>query len=177
MIIGHLPAGYLLAHVVHQCHSVAKVTNRKLVLFAALIGSIFPDIDLLYFYLVDHRAHHHHTYWTHLPVFWLVLFALVLATLAATGRRRAFTLCGVFALSIALHLMLDSIVGDIWWLYPFIDKPYALFTVAPSQTAWLLSFVLHWSFLLELGVALVASRVFLRRHRGKTNARAHVQSD
>ena len=50
MIIGHLPAGYLLAHVVHQCHSVAKVTNRKLVLFAALIGSIFPDIDLLYFY-------------------------------------------------------------------------------------------------------------------------------
>jgi hypothetical protein len=28
-----------------------------------------------------------------------------------------------------LHLVLDSIVGDIWWLAPFVDRRYSLFTV------------------------------------------------
>jgi inner membrane protein len=162
LIIGHIPAGYLLAHGLHQWRLISRAADRTAVFLAVLVGSVFPDIDLLYFYLLDHRAHHHHTYWTHLPVFWVGLLSLGLVTMRLIPHREGLALTGVFALSIMLHLALDSSVGDIWWLYPVIDKPFSPFTVPVTQPTWLLSFVFHSSFLLELAVTLLATAVYFR---------------
>jgi len=54
------------------------------------------------------------------------------------------------------HLLLDTIVGDIWWFAPFIDKPFAFFTVPALYKPWWLNFLLHWSFALELAVFALA---------------------
>jgi len=62
-------------------------------------------------------------------VLWL---ALTLASIAWLCRARA-SVAGLAALAFSLggvlHMALDSVVGDIWWLAPFVDRPYALFTV------------------------------------------------
>lgn len=50
------------------------------------------------------------------------------------------------------HLLLDTIVGDIWWLYPYVDTPFALFVVPSLYRPWWLNFVLHWSFMVEVAV-------------------------
>jgi inner membrane protein len=95
----------------------------------ALLGSVFPDLDWFYFYFVDHRRHHHHTYWTHLPIFWTLAIPIALLLLRVARTRRAFTLTAVFGGGAFLHLLLDSIVGQIWWLYPWVDEPFSLFVV------------------------------------------------
>lgn len=78
--------------------------------------------------------------------------------------KRFAALWFIFGLSTVVHLMLDTIVGEIWWLAPFVDKPYSLFHVPTRFKPWWLSFILHWSMLLEIAV-IVGAVVCWRRRR------------
>jgi hypothetical protein len=131
-------------------------------LLIGTLGAVAPDFDMIHFYLLDQRQHHHHTYWTHYPVFWLVL-ALMSYVWFGSRNKLAFW---CFFINIFLHLLLDSIVGDIWWLAPWLDKPFSLFTVPAAYQPWWLSFILHWSFGLEL--FLSAWALIILKNRGET---------
>ncbi|MEH6490926.1 metal-dependent hydrolase [Halopseudomonas sp.] len=160
MFIGHLPAGYVATRLLFRRFARTGVTARYFML-AGMFGAIAPDLDMFYFYLIDNRQHHHHTYWPHFPVIW---FSLLLVTSLWFGlaRDRSRAALGViFALNGCLHMLLDSIVGDVWWLAPWIDQPFVLFTVQAVYTPWWLNFFLHWTFALELVV--VAWAIYLWR--------------
>lgn len=58
MFVAHLPAGYILS----------KFWKNKTAQYFLLIGSILPDLDLLYFYTIGQRAVVHHAYPTHSPI-------------------------------------------------------------------------------------------------------------
>jgi inner membrane protein len=162
MFIGHLPAGYLAARYLWcRCEALRGV-EWKYIVAAALLGSVFPDLDWFYFYFVDHRRHHHHTYWTHLPIFWVLAVPIALLSLRATRTPRAFALAAIFGGSAFVHLLLDSIVGQIWWLYPWVDQPFSLFVVDAIYRPWWLNFILHWSFLLEVALLGAATYVYVR---------------
>lgn len=156
MFLAHLPAGYLFGNAF-------GFLNRRLIMVAALIGSVFPDFDLAYFYLVDGRQHHHHMYWTHYPSLWLVL--CVLAGIWVLLRRKSPLSWAVFVfgLSALIHLVLDSFVGDIPWLAPFSLKLYSMYHVPAIYQPWWLNFILNWSFLLELLIIVTASIVFVSK--------------
>jgi inner membrane protein len=148
---------------------------------AGVVGAIAPDIDLLYFHLIDHRQTLHHRYFSHWPLTWLVLTVAAVAlnrrtarsaqsprglkgtaALSAARRLRAiFFLVLLFCLGGTLHIILDSIVGDVFWFAPFIYKPWSLFAVHGNLHPWWLNFVAHWSFGLEIAICLWA--VVLRR--------------
>lgn len=158
MLTAHLPAGYSLVRLARQ--------TSPSVLAVALIFSILPDFDLLWFYLVDNRSIHHHRYWVHLPVFWVAVFC----PLIALGWRTRFRAHLVIAFAaVMLHLVLDTIAGGIAWLAPFDRTLIHLVIVPPSEHYhWLMTFMLHWTFALELVVwclalGLMAREVSLRR--------------
>ena len=65
-------------------------------------------------------------------------------------KKSGAALALIFSINGFIHMLLDSIVGDIWWLAPVIDQPYALFTVEAVYKPWWLNFILHWSFALEI---------------------------
>jgi hypothetical protein len=69
----------------------------------------------------------------------------------------------LFCLGGFIHLILDTIIGDIWWLAPFVDRPFSMFPVPARYHPWWLNFLLHWSFALEL--ALWIGAFFLYRSR------------
>lgn len=166
MFIAHAPSGYLLGKLLQQLPH-CSLAPRALML-ACVAGATVPDVDLLYFYLADGRQTHHHQYFSHWPLLWLSLATLSIAWL---GVRRhspwaqgslAFTLGGL------LHMLLDSFVGDVWWLAPFHDQAYALFSVPARYHPWWLSFVLHWSFAVELLICVSATLVYVYRHPSRT---------
>ena len=148
MITAHLPAGYALARAADW---------RGPVLAAALVGATFPDLDLLWFYFVDDRAFHHHRYWVHAPALALVCSA---ALITVTRARWAVA----FAAGWGLHILLDTPVGGIMWLWPVSDHLYYGWTVPATQAHWLLSFIFHWSFVAELAIWALAATLLLRRH-------------
>ncbi|MGH8618968.1 MAG: metal-dependent hydrolase [Burkholderiales bacterium] len=155
MIIAHLPAGYLCSRLL--CGRFKRYgCSRRAFIAAGMLGSIAPDLDMLYFHLVDGRQHHHHTYWSHYPVVWIVVLGAMTLWLLRASRQSFPALGVVFAINGMLHLLLDSIVGDIWWFAPWVDRSYALFTVPSLYKPWWVNFLLHWSFALEIGVVLWA---------------------
>ncbi|MFM2344209.1 MAG: hypothetical protein RLZZ210_819 [Pseudomonadota bacterium] len=165
MIIGHIPAGYIFAKLSYM-HFYKHIQNYKYFTFFSIFGSIAPDLDMFYFHLVDHGKIHHHKYFSHYPIFWLALMLISSIFLFNKNLRRkiginafTFSLCGF------IHILLDSIVGDIWWLAPFVDKPFAIAQVPALYKPWWLNFIFHWSFGIELLLALIA--VILYKYSNK----------
>jgi hypothetical protein len=128
---------------------------------AALLGAVFPDFDMLFFHFVDGGRIHHHRYWVHIPVFWLVVAAVTLPVLARFGHAATGL---VFFAAVLLHLLLDSIGGGIMWLYPFNDTLYELVTVPATRSHWIWSFMLHWTFALEVMI-WIGALLLWRRER------------
>jgi inner membrane protein len=141
MLTAHLPSGYIAGRVLPQ--SIPRLMP------VALVASVLPDLDMIWFHLVDNGAIHHHRYWVHIPAFWLAVAAVVLPLLAWRGYLATGL---VFFGVIGLHLMLDTIGGGIMWGAPFDAHLYELVTVPADNGHWVASFILHWTFLAELAI-------------------------
>ena len=163
MIIGHLPSAYLIL----KLGSPRGLSNA--VFLAGMVGAIFPDIDLLWFYFVDNRSHHHHEYLTHRPAVWLGLLVLCFV-ISRVSNRRLGQVAMAFCVGALVHVFLDSIAGKIFWLWPLSDYTVTLVTVQPTHSHFLLSFLTHWTFKVELLVTAIAGAVFIRNRYRKLNA-------
>jgi inner membrane protein len=161
MIIGHLPAGYVISRLLFPRFESSGVAYKRM-LWAGMLGAVAPDFDMLYFHLADHRQHHHHTYISHFPVMWAGLLLMSAIWLYASRVKWPAALAVIFSLNGFIHMVLDSIVGDIWWFAPWVDQRYSFFTVpALHKPAWL-NFILHWSFALEIGIVVWAAYLWRR---------------
>ena len=153
MLTAHLPSGYCLA----------KLSGwRGPVFMAAIVGAVLPDVDLLFFYFVDDRAFHHHRYWVHVPFFWMVVAGLALPILWKTHIR---SVAVAFFAAVQMHMVLDSIGGGIMWFAPLNTELLTLVTVEPTHSHWILSFLLHWTFVLELLIWIGAIHLFFKGRR------------
>lgn len=168
MIIGHLPAGYVFSKFIFPRFEGFVASSRGFPA-AGIAGAVAPDLDMIYFYLVDHRQHHHHSYWTHYPIIWLVLLSLSVLWLKIGQRKSLAALAVVFSLNGVLHMLLDTIAADVWWFAPFWDQPFRLVTVPILLKPWWLNFFFHWSFAFELCIVL-AALVIWKRNRTATPA-------
>lgn len=170
MFIAHLPAGYLLSEGF-------RGLPMRGVVPVALLGSIFPDLDLIYFYTIDNRQHHHHSYWIHFPLVWGGLLAAAVVWFYFRRQSRLAALFLVFSASGFLHLLLDTVVGDIPWLAPFSMKFYHLSEVQAVYKPWWLNFILHWSFLLEVLIVAAAVVLFVKRRKQACKKPASVEKN
>jgi hypothetical protein len=160
MIFGHLPAGYISSKLLYARIGISEVDFQRY-LISSLAGSVAPDLDLVYFFWFDQSQHHHHTYWSHYPLVWLALLLISLIWLYAQRERKLAILLAIFSLNGSIHMVLDTLVGDIIWLAPFDKSMFSLFIVPAKYSAWWLNFLLHWSFLLE--IAVIGSALYLWR--------------
>jgi len=149
MFIGHLPAGYLLAKLLEP-QGQMRIKRSKLWWAAALGGSVFPDLDVLYFYLVDNARTLHHHYFTHLPAFWLCVS--LLGVWSSTTR--------IFLVAVVSHLVLDTIAGGVLWLWPLSYSNVVFVDVPATHSWWVWNFIFHWTFLLELALWVAAAYVW-----------------
>lgn len=157
MLIAHLPAGYIIGT------AARRRVSSPAILATALIGSVAPDFDMIYFHALGGRVHHH-TYVTHWPLFWLASALLILPLLKLL--RPAWLAAGfVFFATAMLHMVMDTVAAPLFWLAPFSFHEFELVRVPATHANWIMSFLLHWTFLLELSICLSALVLFLIRYR------------
>ncbi len=168
MFLAHLPAGYLAAA------GAQRLGFRFRGLMASsLAGSLAPDADLLYTYIVDGGRVHHHLYPTHFPSLWLACLLLSLLALCCTrGKARWAMGAAFFCASALIHLALDAVAGDVPLLAPWSMRFFSLVTVEARYSPWWLNFVLHETMLLELALCSAATIILLRRRRRPRPGRA-----
>jgi hypothetical protein len=78
------------------------------------------------------------------------------------GDARIGAVSSTFCLSAIGHLILDTVTGNIYWLYPFSFVSVNIFEVADVHVWWVNNFLYHWTFLIEIAIVLSAMAVFLR---------------
>jgi inner membrane protein len=160
---GHLPAGYLAVTTIIKFskNKIAPVGHLRLLFLVGLTASIAPDLDMFYFYLIDNRQHLHHSYWTHIPFFWLC-FCCLWKIFSLLFPRIKFGIYGfIFSINIAIHLLLDSITAEVRWLYPFSQEYAGIFHL-PALYKWtVLNFIFHWTFAFE--IVLIAAMLYVLR--------------
>ena len=133
MFIAHLPSGYILAKFLQKKLKNLLVKPSTFILIT-MLGAIFPDIDLFYFYLIDHRSVHHHQYFLHWFSFWIPLFLISYFGLMKSKFKSSFAcLLSVFCGGALLHICLDTFVGDVWLFAPFLMKPYVFFELCDKS--------------------------------------------
>ena len=156
MLTAHLPSGYLIGRLAE------KRWSGDHVLTAALVGAVLPDLDMFYFHFVDLGRTHHHMFVSHWPLAWLAVGAPVIALLhymhAIAQRNIAIALFG----AVMLHLCLDSIAAPIFWLMPIMEGRVKLVSVPANYSHWIISYLLHWTFALELAIWLAAILAYMR---------------
>jgi inner membrane protein len=151
MFVAHIPAGYLLSRYLSRGQA-----DRKALILTGIVASVLPDTDLLWFYLVDNRQTVHHSYVFHWPLFWVACAACAWAVARVMHWTRLYPFIGVALAGLLLHMVLDSIAAEIGWLKPFAPYEVNLVKVSARYDWWVWSFVLHWTFLLELAIVLAA---------------------
>jgi inner membrane protein len=162
MFIAHLPAGYLTAQLVPEAKRTKAVTA------CALVGSVLPDLDLIYFYLpLEHggggRQIGHHHYWSHTPFWWLLMAGVVFGGLLLLNARRPLLPMTMLFGNALVHHLLDTPMGGIRWQWPLSSALIEWVDVPARYEHWILSFVLHESFLIELALVGTAVLVWWRR--------------
>ncbi len=169
MILGHLPAGYLVSRLAFSRFGSGSAALRWY-LVCGMLGAIAPDTDLIYATLFAREYRHHHTYWTHLPIVWisLLLFSMGLRSL---GRRHGFSSClFIFSLNGLVHMVLDTIAGEIWWFAPFIDESFSFFSGYGGFERWWMNILFSWPFAIEM--VIVTSALY----RGGRDIRIKINS-
>lgn len=167
MIIAHLPAGYIVSTLLFprlQNYGVSRQSFMR----AGLFGAVAPDLDMIYFYCFDDRAHPHHSYYSHFPMVWLLLLILSAFWLHAAKRKELPVLAMIFTANGLLHMFLDFIASNIYWLAPFVNKPFSLITVPRVYEPWWLNFILHRAFGVEIAIVAVAIYLWRRDVRRET---------
>lgn len=136
---------------------------RAPVMAAAGVGAVFPNRDLVAFYLIDNRALHLHRYWVQAPAFAVGASALLYAaTTWIAPRLRPIVLA--FGAAWIMHLLLDPMAGDIMWAWPFSTEGFALLQIPGRPgTHWIVAFLTHWSILFEAAIWVAAFAKW--RHR------------
>ena len=167
MFVAHVAGGYLLtrAYLRTICTASTEYKILKNYLLLGMLCSVLPDIDLFYFYLIDHRQHPHHTYWTHIPLFWILFTGFLFFLAKAVSNKNRDLLWLILLLNTELHMVLDSVAGGIYWLYPFSSEKYRLFVVTSRFDWWVLNYIFHWTFLMELLIIMVAVYVYYQDRR------------
>jgi len=169
MIIAHLPAGYIVSTLLFPRLQNYGVSRQGFIR-AGLFGAVAPDLDMIYFYCFDDRAHPHHSYYSHFPMVWLLLLMLSAFWLHAAKRKELPVLAMIFTANGLLHMFLDFIASNIYWLAPFVNKPFSLITVPRVYEPWWLNFILHRALGVEIAIVAVAIYLWRREVRRETSS-------
>lgn len=171
MFIAHMPAGYIYTGKLLQSMGCTENDpNYFKFIVLGLVASIFPDIDLLYFYFIDNRQHIHHSYWTHIPIFWVAMLLLSVTVARILKNKILMTASIVFTTNAFLHTVLDTMIGGIMWLYPLSNEYITVFSVSPRYRWWIWNFLLHWTFIFEFLIVAWAGRIFFQARKNRNAA-------
>jgi len=169
---GYLVTRFLIKRAEDKAYSNAIFSRYIL---WGVFCSILPDFDLLYFYTLDERLHPHHSYWTHMPLFWIFATCAVYSVGHGIYKKPIGLYCLILLVGTFLHLLLDTVAGGIYWLYPWSGYKFQWFEIQPHYYWWVFNYIFHWTMLMEVTLIMLAIIVYRRDQRYAAHIREQSQ--
>ena len=162
-----MPAGYITCRILYTRYA-HRITSYKGYLFWGLSGAVIPDLDYYYMLLFDPSgAPDHHYFFTHYPLFWALLWGCSLLWLGLNRRDQNPVSALLFSLGGFIHTILDTVIGRIYWLAPFMDKKYGIVSLVYRYDPSRLPDFWNWGYGVEVLIILWAVYLWLRDDKRK----------
>lgn len=166
MLIAHGPLGYIIAEATKRFWKSGIITQRRTrwVLLVGLIGGMFPDIDLFFFYLID-ASQSHRQLITHSLLIYSAVSLLGITVLRFTRFKYAGALLFAFGVGTMSHVLTDMIVGMTVWLAPITFQLAGLMSFEWYRE----SIFIRYSHVTGIGIELLiiacALYIWIRQYR------------
>ena len=196
MILAHVPAGYVSGKLINSFVQNPKL--YKAIMVGSLVGSLLPDIDMIYWYTIDQQQSNHHIYWTHIPIVYCALLPVIgISCLNKKWIKGKVFLVSMW-LNVMLHALLDTFMGGILWKFPFsvrsegnlisffdASKIPEIFTAKDvfwslgkfELQGWVVNMMIHWSFLAEVFIIICAFLLLRKDVRNRKKAKPNEENN
>ena len=175
MIFAHLPTGYVFSFLNEKFIVPKKIEKkyRKKMIYLTMLGSVFPDLDTMPF-LADQGLAMHRKFITHTPFLYVVIGVAVYgwSLTMRKGEKKKWQ-WGLFAFlsGVFSHLLADSVLVGVRWLYPFSDNYFALVPHSGAELDGLVGLIADYLltpyFGLEVLMFLIAFWLFFDLRYGR----------
>ena len=166
MIFAHAFIGMIIAFAyesVYRGKGVFSNQRQKMALWtSAILGSIFPDCDILYLIFINPQAYHRELL-THSMIPYLFVLALIIGG----SRLHQYTkiqasVIAVFFIGILFHLIGDSFVDKVYLFKPFSNFSFQFEHSQIDKNKGFLGYF-HSSFMLaESMISLLGFGLFIK---------------
>jgi len=174
MVFAHLPAGFITTYLTKKLWC-KKLTKKEIwwTFFIGTLAGVLPDIDTLYYYLIDSSLSHRE-FITHTPILYVAIFCLLF--LIGHFKKSSFVKAiSLVVLSSALgHLVLDSLTSGIGWLYPVTNLIYGFLSIPVLAQGFYGQHLFVFTLSLELTVYLIVINVIVWTKIGKKFLRTAI---
>lgn len=165
MIIAHGPLGYLLTRGAKRYWGKHHFSRQQVLALYVIgvIGGLFPDVDLFYFYLVDatvvHRQFLTHSLWPYLA-------SILVGALLLRGRRPFWGwLPLLFGISACGHLLADMYTGLTAALAPLSDAMLGVMALPGVGGSWFGRYSFMVNYFTEFVICLLAIGTVIKNRR------------
>lgn len=164
MLIGHIPLGYLIARGLKNVwqKSVQTPRQRYWLYGAAIAGSVFPDFDLFYYYLVNAFTSHRL-----LPTHSFIPYSILLIIGTLLNKRQPHRVVGfgilLFALGGIGHIIADMYTGMAAGFAPLSLKVFGLYSLASISNSWFGRYPFLTNYITEYFIYAVALLYAVRK--------------
>src|SRR3989339_202519 len=149
MIFAHGPFGFLSSFLTKPLWSKVSKKHRKNSMYWSMgfgiLGGLFPDIDLFYYYLFNASASHR-GFITHTPFLYLSIAFVLIVVFWLIKKPIGYISVLAYTSGALSHLLADSIGAQIQWLYPFSHHFYG---ISSFSHEFITSNALYLNFLFE----------------------------
>lgn len=156
MIFSHAPAGFIATFATRYFWNKKLTKKQTYILYLiGIIAGIFPDIDVIYYYLINASTRHRELI-THSPFFYILIW-IILYIIAYLTKKQILKSLGLIIFTSSLsHFILDSITTGIPWFYPFSTRTWGLLNLPWFNFQFIYEHLFIFIFSIEALIFLIA---------------------
>ena len=163
MIFAHSSLGVLSAYIIDKTRNCTRTT--LFIWIAGILGSVAPDIDILYVVLIDPTSSHRGFFTHSLPLYFLgFLWAYIyirLSKLPNYFEKAALA----FSLGTVFHIVSDAIVDYVYPVKPFVNFAYTFRLFPLYKDQGIFSYITSPYMLLELIIIAIGLAILIKNFR------------
>jgi inner membrane protein len=162
----HLPAGYITCRLLYSTFE-KRIHAYSTYLFWGLFGAVAPDLDRFLQVMSDSSDETlKHDYFTHYPLFWLLLCMISYMWLSSSNNQNPVS-AFMFSLGGFIHTILDTVIGRISWFAPFSQEKYGIVSLVRHYDPSMLPDFWNFGYLLDFLIILWAFTLWSKSRKGK----------
>ncbi len=174
MIFAHaflgLIIGYIFTIKPTKSNLYTKQKRLLIIFVSSIIGSIFPDFDFVFAFLLHNKELHRHLLTHSLLLYFLIIFGFFIIKYFKNYKNETIDTLWIrtfwaFTVGAIVHLFADFIATPVYLFEPLINRGFVLVKFHAKETEGLRKYVFSPYMLNEIGLIILGVILLILRFK------------